>query len=61
MAVKCEQLVYTPVSPLTYRISGGTSVLIPHKDSEGKIQSLEGPDGLNITRGLKTKIKRIKI
>lgn len=60
MAVKCEQLVYTPVSPLTYRISGGTSVLIPHKDSEGKIQSLEGPDGLNITRGLRTKIKRIK-
>ena len=59
MAVKCEQLVYTPISPLTYRISGGTKVITPHKGTDGVIQSLEGPKGLNITLGLKTKLKRI--
>lgn len=60
MAVKCEQLVYTPISPLTYRISGGTKVLTPHKGSDGTIQSLEGPQGLHITLGLNAKIKRVK-
>ena len=57
MAVKCEQLVYTPISPLTYRIGGGTKVITPHKGTDGVIQSLEGPKGLNITLGLKTKQK----
>ena len=59
MAVKCKQLVYTPTSPLTFRISGGTSVLTPHKDTDGNIVALEGEKGLNLTLGLKTKIKRI--
>jgi hypothetical protein len=60
MAVKCKQLVYTPTSPLTFRITGGTKILTPHMDGEGNIQALEGPDGLNLTVGLKTKIKRLK-
>lgn len=60
MAVKCKQLVYTPTSPLTFRISGGTKVLTAHKDSDGNITALEGPDGLHLNVGLKTKIKRLK-
>ena len=60
MAVKCKQLVYTPTSPLTFRISGGTKILTAHKDSNGNITSLESEDGLNLTIGLKTKIKRLK-
>tara|TARA_R100001594_G_C4044207_1_gene263800 strand:+ start:316 stop:1053 length:738 start_codon:yes stop_codon:yes gene_type:complete len=60
MAVKCKQLVYTPTSPLTFRISGGTKVLKAHKDSNGIIHSLEGPDELNLTLGLKTTIKKLK-
>lgn len=60
MAVKCDQLTYTPISPLTFRISGGTKVLIPHKNSDGVIHSLEGPKDLNLTLGLTLKVKRLK-
>ena len=60
MAVKCKELIYTPISPLTFRISGGTKVLIAHKNSEGNIKALEGPEGLNLTVGLRTKIKKLK-
>ena len=40
MAVKCKQLIYNPINALTFRITGGTKVVVPH--SIGKtIQSLE--------------------
>jgi hypothetical protein len=60
MAVKCKELVYTPTSPLTFRITGGTKILTPHRDSNDTIVALEGKDGLNLTVGLKTKVKRLK-
>ena len=60
MAVKCKELVYTPTSPLTFRITGGTKILQAHKNSTGEIQALESTEGLNLTLGLKTKIKRLK-
>ena len=45
MAVKCKELVYTPLNALTFRITGGTKSLTPHK-IKGVIYSLEGPDGI---------------
>jgi hypothetical protein len=59
MAVKCDQLIYAPVNALTFRISGGTKVLVPH-ELENRIYSLEGPDGLNLSVGLTIPIKGIK-
>tara|TARA_R110002167_G_scaffold113492_4_gene286543 strand:- start:700 stop:1446 length:747 start_codon:yes stop_codon:yes gene_type:complete len=59
MAVKCKQLVYTPTTPLTFRITGGTKELTAHKSKEGIIHALEDPNGLNLTLGLKTKIKKL--
>ena len=59
MAVKCKQLLYTPLNALTFRISGGTKILIPHKVND-VIHSLEGPEGLNFSLGLTIEIKRIK-
>ena len=40
MAVKCKQLIYSPVNALTFRITGGTKAIIPHS-VDGAIQSLE--------------------
>jgi|TARA_Y100000310_G_scaffold345652_1_gene467749 hypothetical protein len=59
MAVKCDQLTYTPINALTFRISGGTKVLVPHK-LENRIYSLEGPDGLNLSVGLTIPIKGVR-
>ena len=51
MAIKCTNLIYTPVNALTVRISGGTSSLIPHM-TDDKIVSLESKDGIIISTGL---------
>ena len=59
MAIKCKQLVYTPVNALTIRLSGGTTSLIPHI-VDNKIISLEGPENINIFIGLTTEVKKFK-
>tara|TARA_R100000808_G_scaffold22967_1_gene50422 strand:+ start:499 stop:1257 length:759 start_codon:yes stop_codon:yes gene_type:complete len=60
MAVKCDQLIYTPVNALTFRITGATKCLIPQK-SEYEITSLKGgSNDVEFTLGLTTKIKGIK-
>ena len=43
MVVKCKQLTYTPVNALSFKISGGTKTIIPHKINN-IIQSLESPE-----------------
>ena len=59
MAVKCKELVYTPLNAVTFRITGGTKSLTAHK--VGKvIQSLEGPDGIILSVNNTTEIKNIK-
>ena len=59
MAVKCDQLVYTPTSPLTFRISGGTKTLTAHKTPDGVIHALEGgADKINFTLGLSLTVKK---
>jgi hypothetical protein len=59
MAVKCKELVYTPLNALTFRITGGTKSLTPHK-IDGVIYSLEGPDGIILSVDNTTEIKKIK-
>ena len=45
MAVKCNQLIFKPVNALTFRITGGTKIIIPHT-IDRKIISLEVPEGI---------------
>lgn len=59
MAIKCNQLIYSPVNALTIRLSGGTTSLIPHI-VDNKIVSLEGPENINIFVGLVTEVKKFK-
>ena len=59
MVVKCKQLTYTPVNALTFKITGGTKTIIPHK-TNNIIQSLESPDGIIQTLGTIADIKGIK-
>ena len=57
MAVKCSNLIYTPITSLSFNIAGGTKDLIPHK-AEGKIVSLEGPEGFHIQTGVTLEVKK---
>jgi len=42
MAIKCEELIYTPISAISFMVSGGVNTLKEHKDKNNKIVSLEG-------------------
>jgi len=59
MAIKCKQLIYTPINALTVRLSGGTSSLIPHT-VDNKIVSLEGSEKINIFVGFITEVNKFK-
>ena len=59
MVVKCENLIYTPVNALTFRISGDTKCLTPVMQDD-KIIALQGPEDLNITLGLTVMVKKTK-
>ena len=56
--MKCKELTYTPVNALTFKITGGTKTIIPHK-TNNVIQALESSDGIIQTLGVKAKIKGI--
>ena len=59
MAVKCKDLIYTPLDALSFRISGGTHLLTPNKENN-TIQSLESPSGPIFSLGTTVEIKRRK-
>ena len=59
MVVQCDNLIYTPVNALTFRITGNTDCLKPVKEN-GVIVALEGPNDLNITLGLTVPIKKTR-
>ena len=59
MAVKCKQLIYNPVNALTFRITGGTKIIIPHSVDE-IIQSLEALDKIIFKIEDVVKIKNFK-
>ena len=56
MAVKCKELVYTPLNAITFRITGGTKSLTPH-EIDGVIYAL---DGIILSVNNTTEIKKIK-
>jgi hypothetical protein len=59
MAVKCDELIYTPIDALSFRITGGTRALKPTKKN-GIIQSLEDPSGILFPLGITVEIKKRK-
>jgi len=61
MAVKCKDLTYSIVSPLTVRIGGGTKALTAHK-VDNIIHSLEGESEKEIclTLGLTIEVRKQK-
>ena len=59
MAVKCENLIYTPIDALSFRISGDTHALTPNIEND-IIQSLETSDGIMFPLGVTVEIKKKK-
>jgi len=59
MGIRIKSLVYTIIDALSFRISGGTKNLEEHH-MDGKIEALEGDDGLYLHTGLTIKIKNFK-
>lgn len=59
MAVKCTNLIYTPIDALSFKISGDTHLLTPNK-KDNIIQSLESPEGDIFSLGLTVEIRRRK-
>ena len=59
MAVKCTELLYTPINALSFRITGGTHLLTTNKKNN-IITSIDDPEGRLISLGTTVEIKRIK-
>ena len=59
MAVKCKDLLYTPVDPLSFRITGGTHLLNAVKNNN-VITALDNKDGTLISLGTTVEIKKKK-
>ena len=57
MAVKCKETIFSPINSLSFRISGGTTSIVPHY-IEDTIVSLEMPEDYTIALGDKLKIKK---
>ena len=62
MSIKCTEVIFTPISPLIVKISGGTSLIVPHVIDK-EIVSLEMPNNYDISLGdcLKVKERPYKI
>ena len=59
MAVKCTELLYTPINALSFRITGGTKSLSTTKKGN-IITSIDDPDGTFLSLATNLEIKRIK-
>lgn len=57
MGIKCKEVIFNPVAPLYFIISGGTLTITPQYEGEDKIVSLAMPDNTFITVGDTLKIK----
>ena len=58
MSIKCTEVIITPTTPLTCKVSGGTNSIITHK-VKNKIVSLELADNKIISLGDKIKVKNL--
>tara|TARA_R110002012_G_scaffold92174_2_gene223972 strand:- start:4573 stop:5331 length:759 start_codon:yes stop_codon:yes gene_type:complete len=59
MAVKCTELLYTPINALSFRITGGTHLLTTNKKNN-IITSIDDSEGRLISLGTTIEIKKIK-
>ena len=59
MVVKCEELIYTPINAISFRVSGGIKSLTAVK-KDNIIQSLNDKDGPLLSLGLTVEIKKKK-
>ena len=50
--IKCKELTYTVVDPLTIRITGGTNSITPVRNTENDIIELTTEDGLSYKAGM---------
>ena len=60
MVTKCDELVYTPVNALMFKITGNTLCLKPIYKDKKIIHALEGPSDYKRELGLTVEIKKIK-
>jgi len=60
MGIKCKKLIYTPINAISFRIVGGTKIVIPHLNNADDITSLETEKGIFLTLGDTIKVKGIK-
>ena len=59
MAVKCTELLYTPVDALSFRITGGTQLLTTQRKNN-IITSLDSDNGPLFSLGMTVEIKKRK-
>ena len=59
MAVKCKELLYTPIDALSFRITGGTHLLTTNKENN-IITSINDPEGKLLSLGMTIEIKKRK-
>lgn len=59
MGVKCDNLIYTPIDALSFKVSGSTSTLSSNKKN-GTIVSIESPDGVMFPLGITVELKKRK-
>lgn len=61
MVKQCtDELIYTPVNALTFKITGNTLCLTPVYNKEKTITALKGPENILIDLGLTVKIRKLK-
>ena len=60
MVTQCDELVYTPVNALTFKITGNTLCLKPVYNKNKSIIALEGPDSMLINIGLTVLVRKLK-
>lgn len=61
MVTQCDNLIYTPVNALTFKITGNTECLKPvYAGDTKKIIALDGPDNILLDLGLTVLVKKLK-
>jgi hypothetical protein len=60
MVTQCDELVYTPVNALTFKITGNTLCLKPVYNDKKHIIALKGPEDILIDLGLTVLVRKLK-
>lgn len=60
MVTQCDELIYTPVNALTFKITGNTLCLKPVYNDKKHIVALKGPEDISIDLGLTVLVRKLK-